>query len=187
MKDYGFYFGVIAALFSTAYSNSETTLTAAEVRAVESCSNCEYDQQVIQDSPSVTVFTKDARIVPGQPANFYFQFRNPNGKEAVIEVEASAGEFTSSYEDIEAQGKVARSTSPRDNNSWPAHIGATFSTNVVMWMLQWTPPGSVEGDIAHFRISVRESGGEALGADRLHLKLAPVPIARDSLLLPALR
>ncbi len=99
---------------------------------------------------------------------------------------STAGKFTSAYEDTEANGAQARSLALRDNASWPEINGTTFSTDVVMWMLQWTPPETPDGDV-HFWIAVNESNDDQspLG-DQIHYKTITVRMPGDVWLLPPL-
>lgn len=160
---------------------------SADPDAAENCHSCHFDGEVIEDSAAISLSYQDSKILSAEPADIYVQFENPKNKKAGFQVVATAGRFTSEWEDIEANGVQARSVSPRDNSSRPKLNGTEFMTDVVMWKLQWTPPEKPDGDV-YFLIAVNESNDDqsALG-DQIHYKMIRVRTPGDFWLLPPLR
>jgi hypothetical protein len=143
---------------------------SADPAGAQSCSSCHFDGEAISDSASISLFFKESQITPGEAVDLYVQLRNPDNTKAGFQIIASAGAFTSAYEDVEANGVQARSIAPRDNSSWPEILGITGSTNAVMWKLQWTPPGTAGGEV-DFWVAVNAGNDDAspLG-DQIHFR-----------------
>lgn len=160
---------------------------AANPAAAHNCWSCHFDGDPVFDSASITLFFMDREISSGEPVDIYVQFRNPDNKNAGLQIISTGGEFTSAYEDIEANGAQARSLASRDNASWSAIVGTTLIPSAVMWKLRWTPPENPNGDV-HVWIAVNESNDDQSPfGDRIHFKSIKIIVPEESLLLPALR
>ncbi len=146
--------------------------------AVEpNCSSCHFGSEAISDSTSISHFIQESQITPGEAVNLYVQFRNSDNTKAGFQIIASAGAFTSSYEDIEANGAQARSVAPRDNSSWLEILGINGSTNAVMWMLQWTPP-DMPGTEVSFWVAINDGDNDASPfGDQVHFRTFRVRVA----------
>ena len=159
---------------------------SANPASAENCASCHYDGSAIVDSEAISFPYERGDLFNGGPVDVYVQFKNPNNKKIGFQIQASAGAFTSEYDDIEVKGLQARSLAQRDNASWPEILGSNLFPDVVMWKLEWTAPEPPDGDV-YFWIAVNESNDDQSSfGDQIHFKSIKIVRPGKFWLLPPL-
>ena len=161
-----------AAVAASAYPEG-APWGAANPAAEESCGDCHYDYEPVENSPALAAEGLPEQVAAGDRYDFVLRFAEAEAKISGFQVTAGgdgsdAGRFTSSEENLESLGNAIRSTATRRVDG------------EVQWAMTWHAPSAIAGEksrVTFYLAASAANDDQSPFGDVIHYRQIEVEVA----------